>query len=166
MIGKEGCAGEVRPGKASCLFPPRRAARAHEDRCGVRRSGGTSRWLAPAALAFLAGIVATLLVVDLLVGRPPAAMAQTPADVRLGARGLFAVTGSISRERDALYLIDTDSGVICVYGYDPSARRFGLLAVRSFLYDRKLTDFNNEETTNPEAIRSLVEQLKPPKPEP
>ena len=35
----------------------------------MRRSGGTSRWLAPAALAFLAGVVATLLVVDLLVGR-------------------------------------------------------------------------------------------------
>ena len=112
-------------------------------------------------LALIGGAVATLLLLDVLTGRLPAAHAQPAGDVRLGARGLFADTGRITRERDALFLIDTDSQVICVYDYDASSGRFSLVAVRSFLYDRKLQDFNCEETTNPAAIKQLVEKLKP-----
>ncbi len=113
-------------------------------------------------LAFIGGAVAALLLVDLVVGRLPAAHAAGGAsDVRMGARGLFAATGAITRDRDALYLIDVDSQTICVYDYNASGRRLSLVAVRSFLYDRKLSDFNCEETTSPAAIKQLVEKLKP-----
>jgi hypothetical protein len=140
------------------LRPAARGRRGAEH--GVSKDRKRDRWLVSVVLAFLAGGLAALLLVDLLAARGPAAHAQTAGDVRLGARGLFAGAMRISRERDALYLVDTDSQVICFYGYDPSARRCSLLAVRSFLYDRKLTDFNNDETTSPTQIRTLVERLK------
>jgi hypothetical protein len=112
-------------------------------------------------LAFIGGVVAALLLADLTVGRQRAVVAQPAGDVRMGARGLFAAVGQLNRDRDALYLIDADSQVICVYDYNAASGRMSLAAVRSFLHDRKLSDFNCDLTTSPQAIQDLVEKTRP-----
>ena len=55
-----------------------------------------------------------------------------------------------------LYLMDVDSGTICVYKALPDNNHFKLMASRSFKYDRFLEDYNNE-TLRPKEVQKLVE---------
>ena len=58
-----------------------------------------------------------------------------------------------------LYLMDVDSGTICVYKATPETSRFRLMAARSFKYDRFLEDFNND-TPRPKDVQKLADDQR------
>ncbi len=61
-----------------------------------------------------------------------------------GARGVFAFTGAIDRDREGLFMLDVDSGTIWCYAFETidGTRKLRLIAARSWIYDRYLQDFN------------------------
>jgi hypothetical protein len=87
-----------------------------------------------------------------------AALAQaTPVQPAqpLGARGIYMMPAQLGPMTFGLYLMDVDSGTICVYKALPDTNHFRLMAARSFKYDRFLEDFNNE-TLTPKEVQKLV----------
>jgi hypothetical protein len=74
----------------------------------------------------------------------------------LGARGLYMMPAQLGPMTWGLYLMDVDSGTICVYRALPETNKFRLMAARSFKYDRFLEDFNNE-TLHPKEVQKLIE---------
>lgn len=72
----------------------------------------------------------------------PAAWAQNRP--LAGARGVYAFTGQLDRDRYGLFMLDVDQGTIWCYelqevGGTPKLR---LVAARTWIYDRYLQDFN------------------------
>ena len=74
----------------------------------------------------------------------------------LGARGIYMMPAQLGPMTFGLYLMDVDSGTICVYKALPDNNHFRLMAARSFKYDRFLEDYNNEPLT-PKEVQKLVE---------
>jgi len=74
----------------------------------------------------------------------------------LGARGLYMAPAQLGPNSFGLYLMDVDSGTICVYKVSPDSSRFKLMAARSYKYDRFLEDLNNDPLT-PASVQKLVE---------
>jgi hypothetical protein len=62
----------------------------------------------------------------------------------LGARGIYMAPAQLGPQTFGLYLMDVDSGTICVYKAIPETSRFRLMAARSFKNDRFLEDYDNE----------------------
>jgi hypothetical protein len=58
-----------------------------------------------------------------------------------------------------LYLMDVDSGTICVYRANPDNSKFHLMAARSFKYDRFVEDFNNDKPF-PKEVQLIVENQR------
>jgi hypothetical protein len=89
-----------------------------------------------------------------------AALAQaTPAaqpGQQLGARGIYMMPAQLGPMSYGLYLMDVDSGTICIYKALPDSNRFTLMAARSFKYDRFLEDFNNDKP-RPKEVQKLIE---------
>jgi hypothetical protein len=83
------------------------------------------------------------------------AMPVQPAQP-LGARGIYMMPAQLGPMTFGLYLMDVDSGTICVYKALPDNNHFRLMAARSFKYDRFLEDYNNE-TLTPKEVQKLVE---------
>ena len=112
-----------------------------------RRSAGS--WL----IVILLAVIATCLLLQ-------AGFATSAARAQVGAggqRNVFVVAGEVAPNMHGLYLVDLNNGTICVYQYVPQARRLRLVAARTFVYDVKLDDFNNEEPV-PRDVKKLVEQ--------
>ncbi len=79
---------------------------------------------------------------DLFLDR--AALAQAaPTGQSLGARYLHDAR-ELGPQSYGLYLMDVDSGTICVYKAIPDTSRFRLMAGASFKNDRFLEDYDNE----------------------
>jgi hypothetical protein len=98
---------------------------------------------------------------DLMLDR--AAFGQTAgpggAQPLVGARGLYMMPAQLGPQTFGLYLMDVDSGTICVYRALPESSHFRLMAARSFRYDRFLEDFNNEPL-RPKDVQKLVEDQR------
>jgi hypothetical protein len=62
----------------------------------------------------------------------------------LGARGIYMMPAQLGPTTFGVYLMDVDSGTICVYKAIPETSRFRLMAARSFKNDRFLEDYDNE----------------------
>jgi hypothetical protein len=62
----------------------------------------------------------------------------------LGARGIYMMPAQLGPNTFGVYLMDVDSGTICVYKALPETSRFRLMAARSFKNDRFLEDYDNE----------------------
>jgi hypothetical protein len=77
----------------------------------------------------------------------------------LGARGIYMMPAQLGPSAYGLYLLDVDSGTICVYQASPEKSHFRLMAARSFKYDRFLEDLNNEHLT-PKEVQKLVEDQR------
>jgi hypothetical protein len=77
----------------------------------------------------------------------------------LGARGIYMMPAQLGPATFGLYLLDVDSGTICVYKATPETSHFRLMAARSFKYDRFLEDLNNEHLT-PKEVQKLVEDQR------
>ena len=87
-------------------------------------------------IALLLAVIATAL---LTRGSSPFSLPQAHGDAPMaGARGIFAFTGQIDRNRFGLFMMDVDSSNVWCYEYLPGSRKLKLVAARSFLYDRYL----------------------------
>jgi hypothetical protein len=61
-----------------------------------------------------------------------------------GARGVFAFTGPLDRERTGLFMLDVDQGTVWCYAFETvgGTSKLRLVAARTWVYDRYLQDFN------------------------
>ena len=99
---------------------------------------------------------------DLILDRTAFAQiggAQANPGPMLGARGIFMMPAQLGPQSYGLYLMDVDAGTICIYQTAPESRRFRLMAVRSFKYDRYLEDFNND-APKPKDVQDLIEKQR------
>jgi len=117
-------------------------------------------WLIGVGLLANALVLATRAQVpDITLDR--AALAQaTPAGggstPMLGARGIYMMPAQLGANSYGLYLMDVDSGTICVYQAMPEGQKFKFMASRSYKYDRFMEDFNNEGL-RPKDIQKIVQ---------
>lgn len=118
---------------------PERMSEAVTTAVGQQRQ--TALWI----IAILLAIIATTLVVR---GNGTLAVQPAFADGPMaGARGVFAFTGQLDKNRFGLFMIDVDSHTVWCYEYRPATRRMKLVAARSFSFDRYLKDYNCDEPT-------------------
>ncbi|MFQ5805825.1 MAG: hypothetical protein ACE5I3_05175 [Phycisphaerae bacterium] len=98
----------------------------------------TAQWVIAVLLAFIAGVLWSRKPGEIV----PTAWAQTPP--LLGARGVYAFTGQLDRNRFGLFMLDIEQGTIWCYEIDNvgGVRKLRLTAGRSWVYDRYLKDFN------------------------
>jgi hypothetical protein len=73
----------------------------------------------------------------------------------LGARGIYMMPAQLGPTTFGLYLMDVDSGTICVYKAMPESSRFRLMAARSFKNDRFLEDYDTDGL-RPGDVQKLV----------
>ena len=109
----------------------------------------TALWI----IAILLAIIATTLIVrsqDSLA--LPKAFGDQPM---AGARGVFAFTGQLDKNRYGLFMMDVDSGCVWCYEYLPSTRKLKLVAARSFRFDRYLENYSCDEPS-PEQIQEML----------
>jgi len=108
-------------------------------------------------------VIAALLVVIvvLLATRHPGQLSEKAwgQPVRMGARGIFALTGQISRDSYGLFMIDTDAGTVWVYQYLPGNRQLRLVAARSFVHDRHIEDYNSDNPS-PAEVAQWVQRAR------
>ncbi|MBX7106647.1 MAG: hypothetical protein K1X57_21410, partial [Gemmataceae bacterium] len=108
-------------------------------------------------IALLLAVIATAL---LTRGNNPFALPQAHGDAPMaGARGIFAFTGQIDRNRFGLFMMDVDSSNVWCYEYLPGTRKLKLVAARSFLYDRYLDDYETEEPS-PRQVKGMLEKQR------
>lgn len=101
-------------------------------------SGQTPHWI----VAILLAVIATALWLR-PPGTPlPSALAQNQP--LAGARGVFAFTGQLDRNRYGLFMLDVDQGTIWCYELENvgGTHKLRLVAARTWVYDRYLQDFN------------------------
>jgi hypothetical protein len=111
----------------------------------------TALWI----IAILLAIIATVLVVR---GPGPSLLRPAYGDIPMaGARGVFAFTGQLDKNRYGLFMLDVDSSNIWCYEYLPSRRKLKLVAARSFRWDRYLENYNNDELT-PAQVQILLKE--------
>lgn len=114
-------------------------------------------------IALLLAVIATTLVLRLdesSMSRS-AAWAQMPTGAgRVGARGIYAFTGQVTRNSYGVFMLDVDTGTIWCYelsGATDGAKQLRLVAARSWIFDRYLEEFNVGDPT-PAAVADLVEK--------
>lgn len=106
-------------------------------------------------IAILLAIIATTLLV-----RSQDSLALTPAfadQPMAGARGVFAFTGQLDKNRYGLFMMDVDSSNVWCYEYLPSTRKLKLVAARSFRFDRYLENYSCDEPS-PEQIQEMLRE--------
>jgi hypothetical protein len=96
---------------------------------------------------------------DIVFDRAALAQSTPNTGQLLGARGIYMMPAQLGPSAFGLYLLDVDSGTICVYQANPEKSHFRLMAARSFKYDRFLEDLNNEHLT-PREVQKLVEDQR------
>lgn len=112
----------------------------------------SARWLIVALLA----VIATCLLIE--VGFGTSSARGELAGTASGAK-VVAVAGKVTPETYGLYLLDLEHGTICIYQYLPATRKLRLMAARTYVFDRKLEDYNNAAPT-PREVKRLVEQQR------
>ena len=86
-----------------------------------------------------------------------AAYAQNLGSQRLGARGIFAFAGQMSKGTYGVYMVDVDQMTIWAYEIKAGEpKKLSLIGARSWAYDRFLEEFNIEKPT-PVEVNQLVE---------
>ncbi len=127
-----------------------------EDRVIVVPAAGgqTVQWVIAGLLAVIALILVTRWDGG---GLTPSAHAQ--ASPRVGARGIYAFTGQLSKTTYGLFMMDVDSSTIWCYEFVPQSRRLRLVAARSWHVDRYLEEFNVDSPT-PAEVAELVEKQR------
>lgn len=115
------------------------------------------RWL---LVISLLGISGGLLALAGLRGPSASAQpAEGASEVQQPGKGVVAVAGLVAPDTPGLYLLDTERGTLCVYRYDPRAKRLALLAARTYLYDAQLDEYNCEKPT-PREVHEMIEQQR------
>ena len=123
-----------------------------------RRRGSAALWLI--GIGLLANAAVMLVgrgqTPDIILDRSAIAQATPAQGPMLGARGIYMMPAQLGPNAWGLYLMDVDSGTICVYKASPESSHFRLMASRSFKYDRFLEDLNNEPL-RPKEVQKIVE---------
>jgi hypothetical protein len=111
----------------------------------------TVLWVIAVLLAFIAG----LLWAGGTDRGASIALAQGPP--LAGARGVYAFTGQLDRNRFGLFMLDIEQGTIWCYEIDNvnGVRMLRLITARSWVYDRYLKDLNCASPTYSE-VQELV----------
>jgi hypothetical protein len=123
-----------------------------------------SLWLAILALstAFLAGAA--------VFRAGPAEAQQAPTNygnATVNANNRFiAATGSVGSGMSVLWLVDTETKRVLVYGTNNLGKAMEFRAARNIEWDLKLDWLNDESQYNVEDMRRLAEKQRQPKPEP
>jgi hypothetical protein len=76
-----------------------------------------------------------------------------------GARGIFAFTGQLDKNRYGLFMMDVDNASVWCYEYLPGTRKLKLVAARSFNFDRYLEDYQTDEPS-PEQVRIMLNRQR------
>jgi hypothetical protein len=76
-----------------------------------------------------------------------------------GARGVFALSGQLTKNTYGVYIVDTDAMTLWMYEYVPQKGCLRLAASRTWRYDRYLEDFNGCDLP-PAAIEKMVEEQR------
>lgn len=118
------------------------------------RRSSTVAWIIAVLLALIAGSLLTQRPAPWGVAGP--AFGQTPM---AGAKGIFAFTAPLDKNKHGLFMMDADAGNIWCYEYVGATRKLRLVAARSYLYDRYLEDYMNEEPL-PEQVRLMLERQR------
>jgi hypothetical protein len=64
------------------------------------------------------------------------------AQSEMAAAHIIGLTGQVSATQQPIYIIDTRSQVLLVYEYRLNGQGLGLMAARSFKYDKEILEFN------------------------
>jgi hypothetical protein len=122
-----------------------------------------AQWVIAVILAFIAGMLWT---------RPWGGAAHTALGQSaplVGARGVYAFTGQLDRNRYGLFMLDIEQGTVWCYEIDNvgGVCKLRLTAARSWVYDRYLRDFNCAGL-DLRSVQQLVAQQRatPPPPTP
>ena len=116
-------------------------------------NGRTVQWV----IALLLAVIATVLVM-----RPegPRLLPEAQAQVtRLAARGIFAFPGQLGPRTYGLFMVDLEAGNVWCYEYSRDKGKLRLVAARSFLHDRSLTEWNVDSPT-PSEVAQLVDRQR------
>ena len=76
----------------------------------------------------------------------------------VGVHGFYMMPAQLGMNAWGLYILDVESGTVCVYRATPETSRFKLMAVRYFRNDRFLIDFNNDSPTPREVLKQVEQQ--------
>jgi len=116
----------------------------------------TAQWIIAVLLAFIAGM---------LWSRNSSPTAQAQHSTLVGARGVYAFTGQLDRNRYGLFMLDIEQGTIWCYEIDNAGgvRKLRLTAARSWLYDRYLRDFNCADPDFREVQELVAQQRATPR---
>jgi hypothetical protein len=88
---------------------------------------------------------------------PAAALGQTSGG--LGARGVFAFSGQLSKGTSGVFIVDTDTMTICAYEYTDQKSCLRLAACRTWRYDRYLENYNVCDLP-PDAVEQMIEEQR------
>jgi len=77
----------------------------------------------------------------------------------VGARGVFAFSGQLSKGTYGLYMVDSDTMTIWVYEYLPQQGCMRLAASRTWRYDRYLENYNTCDLP-PEMVEQMIDQQR------
>lgn len=76
-----------------------------------------------------------------------------------GARGVFALSGQLTKSTYGVYVVDTDAMTLWMYEYVPQKSCLRLAASRTWRYDRYLEDFNGCDLP-PQEIEKMIEEQR------
>ena len=114
-----------------------------------------------------AAIISGAVLVLFIMGRPQ--LSDVNAQPQFSSGGDISVVGiQIDRDRYGIAMVDRASETIWIYEINSRGAgqsRLGLLAARSWKYDRRLDDLNNAEP-RPEQIKMLLESVEQRRTEP
>ena len=108
-------------------------------------------------------LVAALLLANLVAGLGgrdggsmlPAAFAQRQPPIA-GGGGIFIMPAQLSQSNWGCYLLDIDSGTVCVYQYQPQPALLKLVAARDYKFDRRLRNYNTDPSW--EVVKNWVDK--------
>ncbi len=116
---------------------------------GRRTAPVAGRWAVVVLMAMAAGVLAAELF------RPVRVEAGTGS---AGGGKVFAIAGQITADTYGLYLVDLESGTICLYEYVARERRLWLRAARTFRADVQLDAYNTEPS--PAEVSKMVREAR------
>jgi len=111
-------------------------------------------WVIAASLAVIA-----LKLVVVPNGPDFSQLAHAQSSGMVGARGVFAFSGQLSKGSYGLYMVDADTMTVWVYEYLPQKGCLRLAASRTWRYDRYLENYNTCDLP-PEMVEQMVDQQR------
>src|SRR5262249_1230369 len=96
-------------------------------------------------IAGLLAIIATCLIIR--EGGMPGGAVYAQNSTMLGARGLFAFTGQLDKDKYGLWMMDVDAGTVWCYEYNAVKKKMKLVAGRTFRWDRYLENHQQDDPT-------------------